>query len=169
MKALEFRVTGIPVRVEPVFFLIMGLLGWANSRTGTGIAVFMVVGGLSILLHELGHATAHRSFGAHPRVTLTGFGGVTVGPVQPRGRSLVVTLAGPMAGFIAALVGVALSHAVTAPSTVVKTALDDLIWVNVVWGVFNLLPILPLDGGNVAADLFGPRSARVLSVAGAVG
>ncbi len=169
MKALEFRVSGIPVRVEPVFFLILAVLGWANSRTPTGIVVFMVVGGLSILLHELGHATAHRSFGAHPRVTLTGFGGVTVGPVHPRGRSLVVTLAGPIAGFVAALVGVALSHAVTGPSTVVKTAIDDLIWVNVLWGVFNLLPILPLDGGNLAADLFGSRSARVLSVAGAVG
>jgi Zn-dependent protease len=169
MKALEFRVTGIPVRVEPVFFLIMGLLGFANSQTGIGVAVFMVVGGVSILLHELGHATAHRSFGAHPRVTLTGFGGVTVGPAHPRGRSLVVTLAGPIAGFVAALVGVALSHAVTSPSTVVSIAIDDLIWVNIVWGVFNLLPILPLDGGNVASDLFGARTARFLSVAGSVG
>jgi Zn-dependent protease len=169
MKALEFRVTGIPVRVEPVFFLVLGLLGWANSRTGTGIVVFMVVGGLSILAHELGHATAHRSFGARPRVTLTGFGGLTVGPAQPRGRSLVVTLAGPMAGFVAAMVGVALSQVVTSDSVLVRTALDDLIWVNVVWGVFNLLPIMPLDGGHVAADLFGARPAQVLSVAGAVG
>ena len=169
MKALQFRVSGIPVRVEPVFFLILGLLGWANSRTGIGIVVFMVVGGASILVHELGHATAQRSFGARPRVTLTGFGGVTVGPAQPRGRSLVVTLAGPVAGFVAALVGVALSQVVTSDSVVVRTALDDLIWVNVVWGVFNLLPILPLDGGHVAADLFGVRPAQVLSVAGAVG
>ena len=169
MKALQFRVSGIPVRVEPTFILIMGFLGWANSRTATGIVVFMVVGGLSILLHELGHATAHRSFGAHPRVTLTGFGGVTVGPVHPRGKALVVTLAGPGAGFLAALVGVYLHGVVSPGSTVAATAVDDLIWVNLVWGIFNLLPILPLDGGNVAAELFGIKAARMLSLAGAVG
>lgn len=170
MKGLEFRVTGIPVRVEPAFFLILALLGLANSTTGaSGVLVFVVVAGVSILVHELGHATAYRSFGVRPRVTLTGFGGVTVGPAQPRARSLAVTLSGPLAGAVAALLGVVLSQVVTAHSGVVNTALDDLIWINIVWGIFNMLPILPLDGGNVASDLFGPRVAQMLSVAGAVG
>jgi Zn-dependent protease len=169
MRALEFKVAGIPVRVEPTFLLVMALFGWLNSRTGvSGIVVFVVVASVSILLHELGHATAQRSYGASPRVTLAGFGGVTVGPVQPRGRSLVVTLAGPGTGFVVALVGVYLSRTVTSDSALLNTALDDLIWVNVLWGVFNLLPILPLDGGHVASDLFGVRNARILSVAGAV-
>ena len=168
MKALQFRVSGIPVRVEPIFFLLLGFLAWANGQTGVLIVVFMVVAGMSVLIHELGHATAQRTFGAQPRITLTGFGGYTTGPVQPRGRSLVVTLAGPGAGFLTAIVGVALSQLVTSDSEIVETALDNLIWVNVVWGVFNLLPILPLDGGHVAADLFGLRPAQVLSLVGAV-
>ena len=54
-------------------------------------------------------------------------------------------------------------------SAEVETALRDLIWVNVIWGVFNLLPIVPLDGGHLASDLFGVGAARVLSIAGAVG
>jgi hypothetical protein len=87
MKTLQFRVSGIPVRVEPIFIGVMALLGWANDHTGFEILVFMAVGGGSILLHELGHATAHKSFGAHPSITLTGFGGYTQGPPQPRGRS----------------------------------------------------------------------------------
>jgi len=169
MKALKFRVTGIPVRIEPVFFLVMGVLAFANGYTGALIPVFMAVAGLSVLVHELGHATAHRSFGARPEITLTGFGGVTVGPVHPRIKSLIVTLAGPGAGFAMAAVGVALSRAVGPGGPVVDTALRDLIWVNVIWGVFNLLPILPLDGGHLASDLFGTRPAQVLSVAGAVG
>jgi hypothetical protein len=70
---------------------------------------------------------------------------------------------------LAAIVGVALSHQVSSNSEIVRTALDDLIWVNVIWGVFNLLPILPLDGGHLASDLFGVGPARVLSIAGAVG
>lgn len=166
MKSLQFRVSGIPVRVEPIFLLVMGFLGWANGYQGVEIAVFLVVGGISILLHELGHATAQRSFGAKPTVTLTGFGGYTLGPVQPRGRSLVVTLAGPAAGFVAAVIGVLLSQVVSGPH-LVDTAIEILIYVNVLWGVFNLLPILPLDGGHVAADLFGLRNAQYLSLAGA--
>ena len=169
MKTLRFRVSGIPVRVEPIFFILLGFLGWANGHTGVLIVVFMVVAGVSVLVHELGHATAYRSFGAQPAITLTGFGGYTVGPAQPRGRSLAVTLSGPGAGFVAAMVALALSQVVTSDSEIVKTALDDLIWVNLVWGVFNLLPILPLDGGRVAVDLFGLRPAQMLSVAGAVG
>ncbi|HVL06774.1 MAG TPA: site-2 protease family protein [Acidimicrobiales bacterium] len=167
MKDLHFRVSGIPVRVQPIFFLVMGLLGWAYGYQGVEIAVFLVVGGLSILVHELGHATAQLSFGARPTVTLTGFGGYTLGPVQPKGKSLVVTLAGPAAGFLAAAVGLLLSQVVSGPD-LVSTGIEILIYVNVLWGIFNLLPILPLDGGHVAADLFGLRNAQVLSLAGAV-
>ena len=167
MKSLQFRISGIPVRVELIFFLVMGFLGWANGYQGIEIAVFLVVGGMSILIHELGHATAQRSFGGRPTVTLTGFGGYTLGPVQPRGRSLVVTLAGPAAGFLAAIVGVLLSQVVAGPD-LVDTAIEILIYVNILWGIFNLLPILPLDGGHVAADLFGLRNAQYLSLAGAV-
>jgi len=168
VKGLQFRLAGVPVRVEPIFILVMGFLGLANGRSGTQIFVFMVVGGASVLLHEMGHATAHRSFGAQPAITLTGFGGLTTGPAQPRGRSLVVSLAGPGAGFLGAVLGLALKQVVSSDSQIVTAALDDLVWVNVLWGVFNLLPILPLDGGHVASDLFGPRTARVLSVAGAL-
>ena len=167
MRSLQFRISGIPVRVELIFFIVMGFLGWANGYQGVEIAVFLVVGGASILIHELGHATAQRSFGGRPTVTLTGFGGYTLGPVQPRGRSLVVTLAGPAAGFLAAVVGVLLSQVVAGPD-LVDTAIEILIYVNILWGIFNLLPILPLDGGHVAADLFGLRNAQYLSLAGAV-
>ena len=167
MRTLDFRVSGIPVRVEPIHIALLGLLAWASGHTGVLIVVFMVVAGLSVLVHELGHALAFRSFGAQPRITLSGFGGFTLGPPQPRGRSLVVSLAGPGAGFLVAIVAVTLSQVVTSDSEIVETALQDAVWINVVWGVFNLLPILPLDGGHVAADLFGLRQAQVLSVAGA--
>jgi Zn-dependent protease len=168
MKTLQFRVSGIPVRVEPIFFLVAAFLGWVNGRTGVQIVVFMAIVGVSVLIHELGHATAHKSFGAHPTVTLTSFGGYTRGPVHPRARSLAVSAAGPGAGFLAGAVGVALSQVVTSDSAIVRAALEDVIWVNIGWGIFNLLPILPLDGGHLAADLFGLRNAQYLSLAGAV-
>jgi Zn-dependent protease len=69
----------------------------------------------------------------------------------------------------------------------VVTGLDDeagvagvvlgyFVWVNLGWGVFNLVPMLPLDGGAIVAagleGLFGPagrRAARYLSIAVALG
>lgn len=167
MKGLQFRLLGIPVRVEAFHIVTLALLGWSYGFQGVEIAVFMVVGGLSLIAHEMGHATAFRSFGAHPTITMTAMGGYTAGPPQPRGKSLVVSLAGPGAGFLAAIVGFLLLQVVSGPA-LLETAIRILIYVNVLWGVFNLLPILPLDGGHVAEDLFGTRNAQYLSIAGAV-
>ena len=167
MQGLKFRLLGIPVRVEVLHIVTLALLGWAYGFEGAEIAVFMLVGGFSLIVHEMGHATAFRSFGAQPTITMTAMGGYTLGPAQPRGRSLVVSLAGPGAGFLAAIVGALLLQVVSGPD-LVETGIRILIFVNILWGVFNLLPILPLDGGHVAADLFGLRNAQYLSIAGAV-
>ena len=167
MKGLQFRIGGIPVRVELIHIGVLALLGWSYGFEGAEIPVFMVVGGLSLLVHEMGHATAFRSFGAEPTITMTAMGGYTLGAPQPRGRSLVVSLAGPCAGFLAAIVGVLLLQVISG-SDLLETAVRILIFVNILWGVFNLLPILPLDGGHVAEGLFGLRNAQYLSIAGAV-
>jgi membrane-associated protease RseP (regulator of RpoE activity) len=52
----------------------------------------------------------------------------------------------------------------------------DLMWVSLGWGIINLLPILPLDGGNIAITLLRrtridepERVARLLSVGAALG
>lgn len=167
MKGLQFRVLGIPVRVELLHVAVLALLGFSYGFEGAEIPVFMLVGGLSLLVHEMGHATAFRSFGAQPTITMTAMGGYTLGPTQPRGKSLVVSLAGPGAGFLAAIVGVLLLQVVSGPE-LVETGIRILIFVNVLWGVFNLLPIIPLDGGHVAEDIFGLRNAQYLSIAGAI-
>jgi Zn-dependent protease len=176
MNGLQFRVTGIPVRIEPVFLVTMGFLGFAGGRdTASLIVEWMAVAGVAVLVHELGHAVAFRSFGAHPRITLYGMGGVTVGEAQPPNRSLVVSVAGPGAGFLLGFAAVALERVVDPTSTVVRAGFSDLIWVSFAWGVLNLLPILPLDGGNVSRNLLdrvtdgaGERPARVLSIVAAV-
>lgn len=165
MNRLQFRVSGIPVRIEPIFLIVMTVLAFANGRTGVSVPIFVLIAGVSVLVHELGHATAHRSFGAPSTITLTSFGGVTVGPRHPGLRSTVVALAGPGTGFVVGALAVALSQVAPTDSAVVKTAFDDLIWINLFWGVANLLPILPLDGGHVAEGLFGEHIARYLSLA----
>jgi len=169
------RLGPIPIRLDPSLFLILGLIGYRPNVTLNEILVWVVVAAFCILVHELGHAVAFLSFGRKPSVLLYGFGGVTSaeGGLGPW-ASLTTSLAGPVAGF--GLGGLILLAAMTggAPQsgTLVHTAFLDGLWACFGFGVFNLLPILPLDGGAaVAAFLRGVRGpsgeqvARYISIA----
>jgi Zn-dependent protease len=171
---LRFRVLGFPVRVEPLFFVIMGFFGLAGGRDGVYIVEWIVVAGLGILIHELGHAVAFRHYGSPAEIVLHGFGGFTTGVAQPPRRSMVVSLAGPVAGFAAGALAVWLYRSVGDGSELTRIAVSDMIFVTFVWGVFNLLPILPLDGGAFVASALeqrrgdgGRRAAHVISVVAA--
>ena len=176
MKGLQFSVAGVPTRIEPFFFVVMGLFGLAGGRTGWLIAEWLVVAGVSILAHEMGHALAFRRFGATPEIVLHGFGGVTTGAAQPPMRSMAVSVAGPAVGFAVGIAALLVARAVTpTDSELLEIVISDLVFVNIVWGVFNLLPILPLDGGNIVAAFFEKttgdttqRTARIISVVTAV-
>jgi Zn-dependent protease len=168
---VQFRLLGFPIRIEPLFFVIMGMFGFAGGREGLFVVEWIVVAGFGILVHELGHAVAFRRFGSEAAITLHGFGGFTTGTAQPPRRSMVVSLAGPLTGFAAGAVAIWLYRSVGDSSELVHSALSDLIFVTLAWGVFNLLPILPLDGGAVMASVLeqatgggGQRAARVVSL-----
>lgn len=180
MNGLAFRLLGIPVRVEVAFLLAMAFLGWSMGRQGLLLVVWLAVAASSVLIHELGHALAFRRFGARPEVVLHGFGGYTTGAAQPPTRSILVSLAGPGVGVALGGLLLAVTRSMaTAPvapgpvlgPSLLDTALADLVFVNLGWGLFNLLPMLPLDGGNVVAAALervtgggGQRTARVISV-----
>lgn len=157
---MKFRVAGFPVRIEIVFFLTMAFLGFASGRDGVYVAEWVGVAGVAVLVHELGHAFAFRSFGSPAEITLHGFGGVTVGTAQPPRRSIVVSLAGPFAGFALGLVALVAQENLGSQSDLVRQALSDAVWVSFAWGVFNLLPMLPLDGGGVMASTIRLATGR---------
>jgi Zn-dependent protease len=180
-RGLTFPIGSIPVTVDPSFFLVIVLIGFLGQNPDAFEPVLLVswvaIAFASVLLHELGHAVAFRIFGVHPRVTLYGMGGLTSGtgrlkPVE----NLVVSLAGPLSVLV--LVGLPalwLESQGVATTTIGRTMLSQVIWINVGWSVLNLVPILPLDGGNVTLSLLdlatkgrGRRPAEVLSVAVAV-
>lgn len=196
---LRFHVGPFPVTVEVSFLLSAVLL-----RMGYGVAellawVFVVF--VSVLVHELGHAVFARMLGGRPEITLQAFGGLTV-PRVPRRlsalESIGLSFAGPLAGLLlgvlATVVLVARLPALQALATEAPLRLfsevmrhragqqpvDDLLFTfastSVWWTVLNLLPILPLDGGNiVAAVIAGVRkkpsyfAAAVLSAVLAAG
>lgn len=178
--ALHLRLGDVPVRIELGFFLVAALLG-ASLGTVKGVAIWVAVVLVSVLVHELGHAVAMRLSGVSARIVLHGMGGLTIpsGAIHSRAKRITVDLAGPLSGLL--LLGVPavwLSATLESPSVDVELVLLSVVWVNVAWSLVNLLPILPLDGGNVTKEVLdvltdeqGEVPARVVSivVAGAAG
>lgn len=161
-RYLLFRLLGFPVHLEPSYLLLVALyvlIGGLSASALSSTLVFIVAASISILWHELGHALMARRQGASgTSIVLHGMGGTTFfTPLGSLRRSLLVTAAGPLSGLA---LGLALWAGVAATRSLglfepllVGQLLRDLIYVNIVWSVFNLLPMLPLDGGRLMQDL----------------
>jgi hypothetical protein len=122
-------------------------------------------------VHELGHAVALRIYHQRPRVVLHAFGGLTYGSAGYRSRrqSIIVSAAGPLTALV--LLGLpAYAYFQTFDRLdqyfdyAKYVIVQDIAWVNIAWSIVNLLPILPLDGGNIASAMFGRAAARMTSI-----
>jgi Zn-dependent protease len=172
------RPFGIPIVVSPTWFLIAafitvyfgGQLDGAvvghttlGARIGTGRYLvafgFAVLLYLSVLLHELAHSVVAKHFGLPVRrIVIYFLGGVSEIEREPEtpGREFAVAVAGPALSFaLAALfwaVWKVLPETTDTSSNllIVTVSLVGAVWSsNLVVGVFNMLPGLPLDGGRV--------------------
>lgn len=151
---LRFRLFGVPVTIGPSIVLLLAFFGFTLGDL-VSIVLWIVIGIVSIVLHELGHALVARAAGAEPTITLAGLGGVT--RYQPTGRSgsrgwrLAISLAGPGVGLLVGAVALLLRGAV--PPGYAAVAVEILVFTSIGWSIFNLLPILPLDGGQALQQL----------------
>jgi Zn-dependent protease len=175
---MNFRIGSIPVRVGGSFLLTMLLLGGIGANGVAQAVIWLVVVFLSVMLHELGHAIAVGLFGLTPRIELHGMGGTTTWaqpPDHPGMRPwqvIVVSLAGPFVGFVVGFLTLLITAFSRPPDgSLLHHTVLVVIWVNIGWGVLNLLPTLPLDGGNVMATVLtvlfkgrGVRLARIVSM-----
>jgi Zn-dependent protease len=164
---VRFRVLGFPVHIDLTFVVIMGLIGWlSGADSAARILVWLGVAALAVLLHELGHAVVARTTGAHPVIALTGFGGVTMysppGPLT-RARSLSISLAGPLVGLAVGVPLLLVRREIGGdlePGGLAAEALWYAVFTTLAWSVLNLLPVLPLDGGQAMRELL-PGSPEV--------
>lgn len=163
----HFQFFGVPVYVEPFHFILSALLGWQLHGMTVSALLYIPIVFMGVLLHEMGHAAAVRRFGASPLIVLGGMGGVTVfrAALTP-GRSFIVSFAGPAVGLV--LGGAVLLWQMYSPVALpplAQVAVQDFIWVNFGWALFNLLPIQPLDGGQmlraVLEKFFAARGVRI--------
>jgi Zn-dependent protease len=176
-----FRLAGVDLYLHWSWFLvalyeIQGSQGRYSSIAWNVLeylALFLIV-----LLHEFGHAMACRSVGGTAdQILLWPFGGVAyVNPPQRPGAMLWSIAAGPLVNvalmpvlYGAILMSRSLGWAQTMPD--VYTFVHSVFWIDVVLLLFNLLPIYPLDGGQILRSLlwFAMGRARSLMVATVLG
>ena len=159
---IRFRIGSIPVIIQPYFWLTAVILsgGWFNAEPRPWpIFTFILACFLSILLHELGHAWMGKLFGArYIHIVLTGLGGFASGAnTNPHWwQRILVTLAGPgiqlvLAGLLHFLL---FETAVFSNENQVVTLFAlQLYTISLFWALINLIPIYPLDGGQVALEI----------------
>ncbi|TDC52550.1 CBS domain-containing protein [Jiangella ureilytica] len=158
------RIAGIPVYVSPTWFLVAGLITiWGRDSVlgylpqlsdGEAYAIsflFAVLLYASVFVHELGHALTARRLGLPVRgVTLHFLGGHTEieRDAPTPGRDLVVSAAGPLLSLALGGLGL-LAYLAIDDDSVPGFLVYMLAAANLVVGVFNVLPGLPLDGGHM--------------------
>jgi Zn-dependent protease len=167
--SLEFSLFGIPIRIH-VWFWLMALWLWTLDRGQgwAGLLIWIAVVFQGILMHELGHALVGRVFGKRPRIELIALGGLTwweQREAMSPGRSLLVSAAGPAVGVFVGSLALLLMDALRIPDpSIARYAFRSVIFVNLGWGLLNLLPVIPLDGGNIVAsvmELLAPSRGRL--------
>lgn len=165
-----FRVFGIRLEMHATFVLLLVAAGWLGASNGgatgvvSSVSTVILMFGI-VVLHELGHALAARRYGIRAsRILLLPIGGMAEFdsiPRQPR-REILIALAGPavnflLAGLIALSFGWSNSPSAAGAPARWADVPDTLLAVNLIMGVFNLLPAFPMDGGRVLRALLGLR------------
>jgi stage IV sporulation protein FB len=164
---IRFSLFGIPVEVQPFFWItlvILGGVGGADSSAAIfNIVLFVLAGFISVLVHELGHALTARSFGAHSAITLQAFGGYAAysGVRLSRWQSFLVTAAGPAIQIVLGLVVLLLIRSIPGLSPQGNYFLKILMIISFVWAILNLLPVVPLDGGQMLNAALGPARIKI--------
>ncbi len=160
---------GIPLIIDSSWFLIVGLFTLQNGQFlqrshptwviwqawSVALALALLLLFASVLLHELGHSLVAKSQGTKVNsITLFGYGGIASieSEAKTPGQAFWVAIAGPLVSLslFALLGGISQFTALNTPGRVIS---NDLSQMNLVLALFNLIPGLPLDGGQILKAL----------------
>jgi len=182
------KIFGIPVRIDYSWFLILILFTWTfatgyfpSEFKNWSTAEYWIVGAItalmlfvSVLLHELGHSLVALRFKLPVRnITLFIFGGVSQISAEPTSAlsEFWITITGPVVSFVLAGVFGLLTF-VTSGFAPLLAVVKYLAYINLILGIFNLIPGFPLDGGGVLmAIIWGAthNRRRAVLIASSVG
>ncbi len=172
-KQPGLKVFGFPVDVRPGFLILLGVFALASGgdRIEQGIFFALCVGAFT-LIHELGHAFAARATGAEASIALdflAGYASFEPTRVLKRWEKAGISLAGPGVQIVLGTAILALMHVNPFDIDQVRESHTTIAiwWAGPLLGLINLVPILPLDGGNIVMsglDRFIPGRSRIVMV-----
>lgn len=165
---------GVPLRLSSSWFLGAAIIAWVFSPVverwlaleppwtfvvGLSFAVLL---GFSVVAHEMAHALMAQHYGLHVRsMTIHLIGGVTAMDAETR-RPWVdfrIAVVGPLTSLgVGGIAG--LAYLVAPEGTVFAFVTWQLMAANLVVGLLNLVPALPLDGGRLLRDVVWAASGR---------
>ena len=152
---------GIPVYLDFSLIILLVMFVTSSGSFSYGLS-FALALALSIVAHELGHALTARAFGYGTRdITLSLLGGCASLIALPRKawQEFLTAIAGPGVSF--ALAGLAFLALLFMPlDQWTATLLSYTVWMNLMLGIFNLLPGFPMDGGRVFRSLMRAFMSR---------
>lgn len=156
------RLGGIVYRLHPLFVLLMVLSVFTNYFVEV-VTLFTVV-----TIHELGHVAAAKGYGWRiSRVELLPFGGVAEVEESanvPAREEMVVALCGPLQNVWMVCFAWAMGKAGWGDAAYWNYFLHA----NMMIGLFNLLPILPLDGGKLLLGVVSYWTSYHRALAGGI-
>lgn len=163
-----FSISGIPVELHISFLLLMVVIfALAFLEIITLYLAFLItLIFVTVVIHELGHSYVAKRYGISvERIVLLPIGGVAAMGEIPKdpGQELKIAIAGPLTNFIIAFfclaglfitggigaLGVSQFFIFYAPNAYINLFLSNFLGINLVLGIFNLLPAFPMDGGRV--------------------
>jgi Zn-dependent protease len=167
-------ILGTTIALDFSFLILIAFFVFSSTEQMgmPGALLWIPVILISILFHELAHAAMIGILGhGSSEIVLEGIGGVTINQRRSRPwQDMIISAAGPAASFLLAwLIYVAMNNVGYLNRDKFFIALLPLmVWANVLWAKFNLLPVMPLDGSGIVRNFLrmflSERPAFLISV-----
>lgn len=186
------KIMGIPIRLHITFLLILPVFAWIFAsqepefggfsdvqpellRYSLGMASSVLLF-TCVLLHELGHSYVAKKYGSNINsITLFLFGGISSMEDIPRDpkTELKMAVAGPAVSLLIGSVLLIIHEIIKQELLFPDSSYLRLVWligyINIVLGIFNLLPIFPMDGGRVLRAWLAGRMSYIKATRAAAG
>lgn len=151
VKLFKFKNISVSVHFTVFLLLLLSLI------FGPQLFIMLILLFLSVFIHEFFHAAVARSYSLHiKKILLLPFGGITdiAEWKLPADKEIKVSLAGPLSNLFIAFVSAAFSVFFAPP---LISWFQYFFWVNLILGLFNLIPAFPLDGGKIARAILSNK------------
>ena len=159
-----------------MFWLNTALLGGGVSAQSPEelqrVLLWVLAAFVSIIIHELGHAFLMRAYGARTEIHLYALGGLAI-PDRgfDRTRSILVSLAGPGLQIAAGAIAYWVLSISSGDDWQVRAFVGSFCTISISWALLNLVPVYPLDGGQVLSNVLGPsrfHTTLIIGIAAAI-